>query len=185
MSRNGLRCAFGLEVASIRRRPRRRSRGWSVALFVGLLFCGLDARSAPQPSVLKQVEGAIMCICPDDCGKVLINCTCSDSDRYRQRIRAMIDQGMTKEQIIDRFVAEMGKIVLAAPTTKGFDLTAWVLPFVALGISIPIVAVVIRRLGSRAASPNGERSDTPSQPDEQVDSTLAAKLERELRNLDR
>lgn len=185
MSTISLRCASEPEAGSIHCRPRERGRGWSVALFVGVLLCGLDARSAPQPSVLKQVEGAIMCICPDDCGKVLINCTCSDSDRYRRQIRAMIDQGMTTEQIIDRFVAEKGKIVLAAPTTKGFDLTAWVLPFVALGVSIPIVAVVIRRLGSRAASPNGERSDTPAQPGEQVDPTLADRLERELRNLDR
>lgn len=185
MSTIRLRCASGPEEVSTHGCPRQGSRGWSVALFVAVLFCGLDARSAPQPSVLKQVEGAIMCICPDDCGKVLINCTCSDSDRYRRQIRAMIDQGMTAEQIIDRFVAEKGKIVLAAPTTKGFDLTAWVLPFVALGVSIPIVAVVIRRLGSRAASPNGERSDTPTQPGEQVDPTLADRLERELRNLDR
>lgn len=153
-------------------------------LLAALLF-GMEARSATQPSILKQVEGAIMCICPDDCGKVLINCTCSDSDRYRQKIRAMIGQGMTAEQIIDRFVAEQGKIVLAAPTTKGFDLTAWVLPFVALGISIPIVAVVIRRLGSRAPAIDSEPSVSPSQTDVQPDPTLAAKLDRELENLDR
>lgn len=170
---------------AIRRSSPRSRTAWPVAALLAALLFGTAARSAPQPSALKQVEGAIMCICPDDCGKVLINCTCSDSDKYRQQIRAMIDRGMTVEQIIDRFVAEKGKIVLAAPTTKGFDLTAWVLPFVALGISIPIVAVVIRRLGSRGPATGSERLGPPSQTDVQVDSSLAAKLDRELRDLDR
>jgi len=174
----------GAEIASSRAYLRRTLR-WTAALIVATSLFGIEAWSAPQPSVLKQVEGSIMCICPDDCGKVLINCTCSDSDRYRRQIRAMIDQGLTAEQIIDRFVAEKGKIVLAAPTTKGFDLTAWVLPFVALGISIPIVAVVIRRLGSRGSLETSERSGAGAQPDAPVDQALAAKLERELDNLDR
>ncbi|MBK7973780.1 MAG: cytochrome c-type biogenesis protein CcmH [Deltaproteobacteria bacterium] len=126
-----------------------------------------------------------MCICPDDCGKVLINCTCSDSDRYRQQIRAMIDQGLSADQIIDRFVAEKGKIVLAAPTTKGFDLTAWVLPFVALGVSIPIVALVIRRLGARSSPNSAENVESPDSTVSAVDSSLEAKLRRELDDLDR
>ena len=126
-----------------------------------------------------------MCICPDDCGKVLINCTCSDSDRYRQQIRAMIDQGLTADQIIDRFVAEKGKIVLAAPTTKGFDLTAWVLPFLALGVSIPIVALVIRRLGSQGSPNATEHAEAQGRTGSTANSSLEAKLRRELDDLDR
>ena len=44
----------------------------------------------------------------------------------------MLDSGLTVEQIIKSQVDEYGETVLSAPTKFGFNLTAWVMPFMAL-----------------------------------------------------
>ena len=44
----------------------------------------------------------------------------------------MLDSGLTVEQIIKSQVDEYGETVLSAPTKFGFNLTAWVMPFMVL-----------------------------------------------------
>lgn len=80
----------------------------------------------------KEVESDIMCICKDKCGKVLGNCTCGQADIYRKEIREMIAEGMNKKEIIDHYIGRFGEKVLAAPQKTGFNLTAWIVPFVAI-----------------------------------------------------
>ena len=75
-------------------------------------------------SLLQDLENALMCKCDDKCGKVLINCTCSTSDKTRKNFSKMLDSGLTVEQIIKSQVDEYGETVLSAPTKFGFNLTA-------------------------------------------------------------
>jgi len=42
----------------------------------------------------------------------------------------MIDGGLNRAQIIDKLVKERGEVILAAPTFKGFNLFAWITPFI-------------------------------------------------------
>ena len=44
----------------------------------------------------------------------------------------MLESGLTVDQIIKSQVDEYGETVLSAPTKFGFNLTAWVMPFIAL-----------------------------------------------------
>jgi len=83
-------------------------------------------------SLLQDLENALMCKCDDKCGKVLINCTCSTSDKTRAKLSKMLESGLTVEQIIKSQVDKYGETVLSAPTKFGFNLTAWVMPFIAL-----------------------------------------------------
>ena len=53
---------------------------------------------------------------------------------------------MGVEQIVDSFVAKMGKRVRAAPTLKGFELTAWVMPFAMLGLGLFVVTWVVVKM---------------------------------------
>ena len=46
----------------------------------------------------------------------------------RDFIRKLIAQGLTKDEIKDRLVAEFGPEVLAEPGDSGFDLAAWLVP---------------------------------------------------------
>ena len=88
---------------------------------------GVDAGA-----LLEDLENQLMCKCDDKCGKVLINCTCSTSDKTRAKFSKMLESGITVEQIVKMQVDKYGETVLSAPTKFGFNLTAWMTPFVAL-----------------------------------------------------
>lgn len=105
--------------------------GFLAILLALVLLTGL-AQNAKAAAVLADLENALMCKCDDKCGKVLINCTCSTSDKTRAEFTKMLDSGLTVNQIIDMQVEKYGETVLSSPTKSGFNLTAWAMPFVAL-----------------------------------------------------
>jgi cytochrome c-type biogenesis protein CcmH len=91
-----------------------------------------QASIAGAGALLQDLENQLMCKCDDKCGKVLINCTCSTSDKTRAKFTKMLESGLTVEQIVKMQVDKYGETVLSAPTKFGFNLTAWMTPFVAL-----------------------------------------------------
>ena len=103
---------------------------FSIFIVAGFIFIAPVVTNAG--SLLQDLENALMCKCDDKCGKVLINCTCSTADKTRANFSKMLDSGLTVEQIIKSQVEEYGETVLSAPTKFGFNLTAWVMPFMAL-----------------------------------------------------
>ena len=105
---------------------------FAVSIFVAALFFMSVSGTSFAGSLLQDLENALMCKCDDKCGKVLVNCTCSTSDKTRAKFSKMLDSGLTVDQIIKSQVDEYGETVLSAPTKFGFNLTAWVMPFIAL-----------------------------------------------------
>lgn len=86
-------------------------------------------------------------ICTCSCNQLLTGCThlgCPNSGPMRAELRQMIDAGRTDPEIHAAFKKKYGPIVLSAPSTSGFDLTAWLMPFVALAAGIIAVAYVVR-----------------------------------------
>jgi cytochrome c-type biogenesis protein CcmH/NrfF len=71
----------------------------------------------------------LMCTC--SCAQLLGECNhvgCPESGQMRDELSAAIASGATDEQILSSFAAKYGATVLAAPTTHGFDLVAWIAP---------------------------------------------------------
>ena len=71
----------------------------------------------------------LMCSC--GCGQVLGECNhvgCPDSPVQLAELKTAMSAGMNDEQILSSFAAKYGASVLAAPTTHGFDLVAWIAP---------------------------------------------------------
>jgi cytochrome c-type biogenesis protein CcmH len=101
-------------------------------LFVLVWVLAGQAPVAGAGALLSDLENQLMCKCDDKCGKVLINCTCSTSDKTRAKFSKMLESGLTVDQIVKMQVDEYGETVLSAPTKFGFNLTAWMTPFVAL-----------------------------------------------------
>ena len=101
-------------------------------LFVLMWISMMQASIAGAGALLQDLENQLMCKCDDKCGKVLINCTCSTSDKTRAKFTKMLESGLTVEQIVKIQVDKYGETVLSAPTKFGFNLTAWMTPFVAL-----------------------------------------------------
>lgn len=101
-------------------------------LVLGLALLSVLVASAPVSAdvTVSDLENELLCTC--GCTMVLETCQCETAPQMRAKIATMIDEGQTKQEILDYFVAQYGEKILAAPTKKGFNLVAWILPFAAL-----------------------------------------------------
>src|SRR6267154_6522514 len=80
-----------------------------------------------------EIGHQMMCIC--GCNQILLECNhvgCPDSDGMRNELMASVSRGESDSLVEQAFVQKYGPTVLAAPTTIGFNRTAWMAPFVAL-----------------------------------------------------
>ena len=93
----------------------------------------------------------------------------------RHDIDRMIGEGKTRAQIIAFYRHQYGEKVLSAPTTEGFNLLAWTMPFIALAVGGGLMVFAVGRWHS---SPPADSK--PSAPPESFDPELRRKLEKEL-----
>lgn len=117
-------------------------------------------------------------VCQCGCADQLSICSmqnCHSATPMRAELREKIQAGMGMDQILDSFVATYGKIVLSAPTMKGFDLAAWVMPFLLLGGGLIFVSWIAVKLTRQTAAPGPAAAPTTK------NSTL---LERELKDFE-
>ena len=90
----------------------------------------ISAGAANPSGRLYDLDHRLMCTC--GCAQVLGECNhvgCPDSPVQLAELRTAMNAGLSDKQILDSFVAKYGATVLAAPTTSGFDLVAWIAPF--------------------------------------------------------
>jgi cytochrome c-type biogenesis protein CcmH len=106
---------------------------------------------APEPQAsLPDIEDEVMC---PICGVPLEHAMeAPQAQRERAYIRELIAQGLTKEEIKDRLVAEYGNEVLAVPEAEGFDLAAWLVPGLAILLAAGAIAVGLVRWRRNAAT---------------------------------
>ena len=105
------------------------------SLFLALFLMVLSASPtmAADSHMVTNISKEFVCQC--GCGMVLGSCNhaeCSSVATMTATIEEQLDQGISKGQILQSFVKQYGEQVLSAPTKRGFNLTAWVLPFAAL-----------------------------------------------------
>jgi cytochrome c-type biogenesis protein CcmH len=76
-------------------------------------------------------------------------------------LSADITAGMADRQIFDQFSAKYGATVLAAPTTHGFDLVAWIAPFAVFAAAMLGTILLVRRwsVGKAESVPTGPVSE--------------------------
>ena len=130
-------------------RVRRALLAGLAALVATSLLANSAAACTPQTN-LPDVEDEVMCTI---CGTLLAESDSPQAEGERVLIRNLIAQCRTKDQIKDTLVAQYGPNVLATPSGHGFDLTAWIVP----GLVIGLVAgrAGCRRLPAVAASARG------------------------------
>ena len=133
---------------------------------------------------LADLENALMCKCDDKCGKVLINCTCDTSKETRKHLMSKLESGLTVKQIIKIYVDKHGETVLSAPSKSGFNLTAWLTPFVALVVGGFGVRKVILSWTRETATSLAEPAITPGAESDPADGSLKSRLQDELDRLE-
>jgi cytochrome c-type biogenesis protein CcmH len=136
----------------------------------------------------QEIAEALTCQC--GCGLTVANCNhpnCSFSVPMRERIDAMLARGMGRAEIISYFRKQYGEKILSAPTTQGFNLLAWTMPFVALMMGGGLVVLMMGRWRGRAPAAPGSRQSSggsgagDSEPSGKAAAALRERLERELR----
>ena len=92
----------------------------------------------------------MMCTC--GCNQVLLECNhvgCTASDKMRGELQEALNSRINDQQVLDQFVDKYGATVLNAPTTHGFNLVAWIMPFAALLLATWFTIVFVRKWKER------------------------------------
>ncbi len=103
---------------------------------------------------VPDMESELMCQC--GCSMLLDPCQCGTADQMRALIGEMIDEGQSKKEILDYFVAQYGEKILSVPTKKGFNLTVWILPFAAIVGGGATLYFVLKSWVLKGKPPGGE-----------------------------
>lgn len=133
----------------------------------------LAAKGSPVLSQAQrdELEHHIHCQC--GCNLDVYTCrttdfSCQVSPAMHGDVMALVAGGYSAPEIIAAFKNVYGDRVLMAPPTSGFDIAAWITPFVALLAGIALVLVVLRRLRAPALAPAIAPHATDATPDEQA-----------------
>lgn len=144
-----------------------------VLLAVAVVF----TMGAADPSQrFEKLGHQIMCSC--GCNQILLECNhvgCQSSSGMRDELKTAIAGGSlagtdasgggttggggssntSDSAVLKAFVEKYGPTVLAAPTTSGFNLVAWIMPFAVLFLGLAGTALLVRKWKLRTvAMPN-------------------------------
>ena len=131
----------------------------------------------------RSLEDRVICQCGGSgCVRAtLTNCNmrpvCHGHTALTAEIKSLLDEGKDVDQVLASFVAKYGQAILAVPENKGFNMLAWGLPYVLGALGLVTILLTARRWSRPAAAVAGGG-------DTQIDPSLDARLDDELRNLD-
>ena len=146
-------------------------------LVLGITFAFVLVLSAIAYAANQQaLEDRVRDIASDLRCVVCQNLSVADSPsdlakEMRNRVREMVEQGKSREEIQAYFVSRYGEFVLLSPPKRGFNLLVWGLPFVAILVGGGAVFLIVRRWSA-------------ARPVEQarVDPAYAERVRRELQD---
>jgi len=162
----------------------KASRGFRLNIGLTIILAAASFVSASSqfaqvfPPEVKKASEAFVCQC--GCNHQLSACgmlNCGSATPLRTEIQEHLKQGKSQKEIVEAFVAKYSKVILAAPTTQGFDLAAWLAPFAALSFGLIVVYFVIKAWIQPKPAVAGNAS-THVIPDAYRD-----KMEKELKDL--
>lgn len=142
--------------------------GLLLALVIALV--GATPALAAAKTTLPDVEDEVMCV---NCGTALNVSQAPSADREREFIRRRIAEGLDKEQIKQRMVAEYGPKVLAEPHQR----VSWLVPALLALLGVSTVGLTVRRWRRYAESEPG-----PTVP--HLEPEQQRRLDRDMRAYD-
>ncbi len=131
-------------------------------LVVILVLATAPLALAADRQRIREVADNFICIC-GTCNQVLHSCNhlgCPNGDPMMAEVAALLDQGLSEDDIVQNFAEKYGYTVLSSPPTSGFNLTAWIMPFAALFIGAMTVVYFIRRFRSQGPEAAAALPDT-------------------------
>ena len=143
------------------------------------LLSGFGPAHAATTAQIKAIADEFVCLCGNCNRESLATCLCSDfAVPEREAIGRALDQGQTRQQIIDGYIARFGTMGYAAPPQEGFNLLAWVAPFVALLFGIVLVRTLLVSWKGRNDSVPASAAPTATDERSQYQDRLRRELDR-------
>ncbi|MDZ7362663.1 MAG: cytochrome c-type biogenesis protein CcmH [candidate division KSB1 bacterium] len=154
-------------------------------LAANLMFA--QSELAPELRTLQtEIQNGLACYC--GCGMTIQGClggmTCSESRTVSKQVATLLQNGKGKAEVLQAMVAQYGEKILAAPTKEGFNLTAWILPFVALAVGGLIVARIISHWKQQTPQKMPAAAPVANPEEKTALDPYQERLERELREYD-
>jgi len=130
------------------------------------------------------IEEKLRCTC--GCNLDVYTCrttdfTCGTSPAMHREVVALIEQGMTGQEVIDAFVEQYGELVLMAPKKEGFNIVGYVVPGIAITAVGALMLWILSRRGTIVAA---EPADVGGSTYEGMSEEDVARLEAELADLE-
>jgi cytochrome c-type biogenesis protein CcmH/NrfF len=127
------------------RSPKLRTAQLALIAVMAIVFLGADVDAR-----FSKLGHQMMCMC--GCNQVLLECNhvgCAYSDRMRNELTAGLERGDNDSLILQSFVQKYGNTVLSAPTSSGFNVIAWIMPFAVFALATAIAIWLVRMWKAR------------------------------------
>ncbi len=141
------------------------------SIIIILTLFNLILASETQEALIKDLEQSLVAPCCWS-GTVYDH----GHPEMAKAIRQLVEDGKSRQEIIDHFVDLHGERILAAPIASGFNLMAWITPIIIGLIGIAVFVNYLRTPKAEAVSKSKPKSDQKIPFDDQI--------ERELKSLD-
>ncbi len=170
----------------MRLRQKLSTRLAALMIVAGACAIAIPIVVVAAPTVSRQeISEGLTCQC--GCGLTVANCNhpnCEFSVPVRDQIDGMLGRGMSGPQVIAYFRGKYGEKILSAPTTQGFNIIAWIMPFAVIAAGGALVAFTVGRWRSKSHAPAPpEAPFSAGEADNGTfDPELRRQLERELRD---
>jgi cytochrome c-type biogenesis protein CcmH len=98
------------------------------------------------------------------------------AEQIRAEVRQMLADGLTREEILGKYIAQYGERILAKPPARGFGSLAYFLPFIFLILGAAVAVIVIGRLRPK---------ESTTAPKENVAEKLSSSASKYAKQLDK
>ena len=127
----------------------------------------------------KPVEEQLVCQC--GCTMIVAVCDCGTADQMRADIAAQMDAGVPPATILAGYVAKYGEKVVAYPVKKGFNWTAWITPFAAVGAGALLLYYLLHAWVNRHQVAAGEEPVQAERLDAEEEAVYGERVREVLR----
>jgi cytochrome c-type biogenesis protein CcmH len=149
-------------------------------IFLASLYPAEAQTYTNSSPAFKTIASQFQCNC--GCGENMYECdpsTCDVSKQFKSDLLKMMNKGWSNQKIRNYYINIYGESILSAPEKSGFSLTAWVLPFVALGAATIIVVLVIRKWVKK--NNTGESVSANENDEDEVENEILSSIIEEER----
>jgi cytochrome c-type biogenesis protein CcmH/NrfF len=117
----------------------------AVIVLLAIPFMGTD-----NDAHFTKLGHQLMCMC--GCNQILLECNhvgCAYSERMRNELTAGLERGDNDSLILQSFVQKYGNTVLSAPTSTGFNVVAWITPFLVFALATAMAVWLVKMWRAR------------------------------------